>query len=65
MRSPTWKGSLTKVATLLEDAESDILAFYSFPADHSRKLRSTNPLASTRRSVAAPTWSASFPMTAR
>ncbi len=38
------EGSLDKVATLLEDAEPDILAFYSFPADHWRKLRSTNPL---------------------
>jgi transposase-like protein len=38
------EGSLSKVATLLEDSEPDILAFYSFPADHWRKLRSTNPL---------------------
>jgi putative transposase len=38
------EGSLSKVATLLEDAEPDILAFYAFPADHWRKLRSTNPL---------------------
>jgi putative transposase len=38
------EGSLSKAATLLEDGEPDILAFYSFPADHWRKLRSTNPL---------------------
>jgi putative transposase len=38
------EGSLSKAATLLEDAEPDILAFYSFPEDHWRKLRSTNPL---------------------
>jgi putative transposase len=38
------EGSLSKAATLLEDAEPDILAFYSFPTDHWRKLRSTNPL---------------------
>jgi putative transposase len=38
------EGSLSKAATLLEDAEPDILAFYSFPPDHWRKLRSTNPL---------------------
>ena len=38
------EGSLSKAATLLEDAEPDILAFYSFRADHWRKLRSTNPL---------------------
>ena len=35
---------MPKVATLLEDAEPDILAFYAFPAAHWRKLRSTNPL---------------------
>jgi putative transposase len=37
-------GRLGKVAAMLEDAEADILAFYAFPADHWRKLRSTNPL---------------------
>ena len=37
-------GRLAKVATLLEDAEADILAFYAFPSSHRRKLRSTNPL---------------------
>jgi putative transposase len=37
-------GRMGKVAALLEDAETDILAFYAFPADHWRKLRSTNPL---------------------
>ncbi len=33
-----------KIATLLEDAEHEILAFSAFPAAHWRKLRSTNPL---------------------
>ena len=37
-------GKLPKIAALLEDAEDDILAFYSFPAAHWSKLRSTNPL---------------------
>jgi len=37
-------GRLAKVATMLEDAEPDILAFYAFPGSHRRKLRSTNPL---------------------
>src|SRR5439155_21134420 len=37
-------GRLPKVAAMLEDAEDDILAFYAFPADHHRKIRSTNPL---------------------
>src|SRR6266496_919805 len=35
---------LPKLAALLERAEDDLLAFYGFPADHWRKLRSTNPL---------------------
>jgi transposase-like protein len=38
------EGKLPKVAALLEQAEEDILAFYSFPPDHWSKLRSTNPL---------------------
>ena len=37
-------GRMAKVASLLENAESDILAFYAFPAGHWKKLRSTNPL---------------------
>jgi putative transposase len=37
-------GRLSKIASMLEDAEPDILAFYAFPASHWRKLRSTNPL---------------------
>src|SRR2546421_5227318 len=35
-------GRLEKIATLLEDAEPDILAFYTFPPAHWRKLRSTD-----------------------
>ena len=58
-------GRLSRVATLLEDAEPDILAFYAFPADHWRKLRSTNPLERfNARSAGAPTSSASSPTTA-
>ena len=37
-------GHMGKVATMLEDAETDVLAFYAFPAAHWPKLRSTNPL---------------------
>ena len=44
-------GRLAKVATLLEDAEPDILAFYAFPSSHWRKLRSTNPLERFNREV--------------
>ena len=34
---------LPKVAAMLEQAEEDVLAFYAFPQEHWRKLRSTNP----------------------
>jgi putative transposase len=40
-----------KVATLLEDAEEDLLAFYAFPAAHWSKLRSTNPLERVNREI--------------
>jgi transposase-like protein len=42
---------LPRVATLLEEAEDDLLAFYSFPADHWPKLRSTNPLERVNREI--------------
>ena len=42
---------LPKVAALLEEAEEDLLAFYSFPADHWAKLRSTNPLERVNREI--------------
>jgi putative transposase len=38
----TLEGTLPKVATMLEQAEDDVLAFYAFPTDHWRKLRSTD-----------------------
>jgi transposase-like protein len=44
-------GRLGKVATMLEDAEADILAFYAFPTDHRTKLRSTNPLERFNREI--------------
>ena len=44
-------GKLPKVATMLEQAEEDILAFYAFPVDHWRKLRSTNPLERFNREI--------------
>jgi Transposase, Mutator family len=34
---------VSKVASLPEEAEEDILAFYAFPADHWRKLRLDQP----------------------
>ena len=45
------EGRVSKVASLLEEAEEDILAFYAFPADHWRKLRSTNPLERFNREI--------------
>jgi putative transposase len=36
-------GRIGKVATMLEEAEHDVLAFYAFPAGYWRKLRSTDP----------------------
>jgi putative transposase len=42
---------LPKVASMLEQAEEDILAFYRFPAEHWRKLRSTNPLERFNREI--------------
>ncbi len=45
------RAPLPKVATLLEEAEEDLLAFYAFPPDHWRKLRSTNPLERLNREI--------------
>jgi transposase-like protein len=42
---------LPKVAELLEEAEEDLLGFYSFPLMHWPKLRSTNPLERVNREV--------------
>src|SRR6266566_1637625 len=42
---------LPKIATLLEETEDDLLAFYAFPADHWPKLRSTNPLERVNREI--------------
>src|SRR5215204_5002015 len=45
------EGKLPKVATILEEAEEDVLAFYSFPSDHRRKIRSPNPLERVNREI--------------
>jgi len=40
-----------KVAGLLDAAEDDLLAFYSFPKEHWPKLRSTNPLERVNKEI--------------
>src|SRR5205807_6839044 len=35
---------LAKLAALMDEAETDVLAFMSFPKDHRLKIHSTNPL---------------------
>lgn len=35
---------LPKLATLMDEAEPDVLAYMSFPAAHRTKLHSTNPI---------------------
>jgi transposase-like protein len=40
-----------KVARLLEEAETDLLAFSSSPAAHRSKSRSTNPLERVNREI--------------
>src|SRR5947199_7389076 len=57
---------LPRVATLLEEAEDDLLAFYAFPLTTGRSCAPpTRSSASTVRSDGAPTSSASSPTTAR
>ena len=45
------EGKLPKVQAILEAAEEDVLAFYAFPQDHRRKIRSTNPLERLNREI--------------
>ena len=40
-----------KVCELLEEAETDLTAFYAFPREHQTKLRSTNPLERVNREI--------------
>ena len=35
---------MAKLATFMDDAEPDVLAYMGFPAQHMAKLHSTNPL---------------------
>jgi transposase-like protein len=45
------QGPAHKVAGLLEQAEDELLAFYSFPREHWPKLRSTNPLERVNKEI--------------
>jgi putative transposase len=38
------RAKVPKLAALMDEAESDVLAFMSFPKDHRPKLHSTNPI---------------------
>jgi len=40
-----------KVCELLETAEEDLIAFYTFPSEHWTKLRSTNPLERVNKEI--------------
>ena len=40
-----------KLATLMDDAEHDVLAYMSFPKEHRAKLHSTNPLERLNKEV--------------
>ena len=40
-----------KVCELLEAAEEDLIAFYTFPAEHQTKIRSTNPLERVNKEI--------------
>jgi transposase-like protein len=40
-----------KVCALLEEAEEDLIAFYTFPSEHWTKLRSTNPLERVNKEI--------------
>jgi transposase-like protein len=45
------QGPAPKVCGLLEEAEEDLLAFYSYPSEHWSKLRSTNPLERVNKEI--------------
>ena len=38
------RGKLPKLATLMDAAEEDVLAYMTFPQQHRTKLHSTNPI---------------------
>ena len=44
-----------KLAAIMDDAETDVLAYMTFPKEHRTKLHSTNP--QRLNASAGPTWS--------
>jgi putative transposase len=55
-----------KLAALLDEAETDVLAFMDFPKAHRKQLASTNPLERVNAEISGvPTSSVSFPTTLR
>jgi len=45
-------GNANKVARLLEDVEDDVLAYMTFPLEHWKVIRSTNPLERVNKEIA-------------
>jgi putative transposase len=43
-RSPTSSAPRSKLAGFLDEAETDVLAYITFPPQHRTKLHSTNPI---------------------
>jgi putative transposase len=60
-------GKFPEALAVLEEAETDVLAFTTFPAEHWRQIRSNNPQEpqNKERSAAAPASSASSPTAPR
>ena len=53
---------LSKAAELVETAVSETLAYYAFPEEHWRRIRTNNPLERIMREIRrAPAWSAPSP----
>ncbi len=47
----TFRDRYARLATLLDDAEADVLAYLAFPADHWRQIWSNNPLERLNREI--------------
>jgi len=55
--------SLTMAAQLVEAPVEETLAYYAFPEEHWRRIRTNNPLERILREIRRrPTWSAHSPM---